>query len=737
MASETLQFNLLARDNASRVFSKVGQSADQTRSHFSKIGGALLAVGKLAGVGAVAVGGLGVAGAVMGVKVAASMENARIGFTTMLGSAEKADRFLKKLADFAARTPFEFPELQQASSSLIAAGFHANKIIPIMTTLGDVTSGVGTGSEGIQRATVALQQMSAAGRITGEDLNQLRDAGIPVFDLLTAATGKSTAEIAKMAQAGTLGRKEMQELFRALETGNGLERFNGLMEKQAQSLNGLWSTFKDTLGMGLANAITPLIPLLKDGLGRASEFLAAALAKVPVAIGAIGDAYDAVAPRIQKLIAYVRDDLIPAWTKFAQQVGPALSASLRSIAASVDDLASTFTNGRSKSEGMGNSLVALAKIGPVVAAELRLIAVNVKVLVEAFEISTIAVRTFARVAANLIDDFLGTFLGMVTAVLRGTANVADALGMDSLAAKLRGAANRIEDFKNQTVAALRGLGKQGTETGIALGQGLADGIRASTGLAVGAAGDMANRVAAQARRVLAVSSPSQVAIEIGDFFAQGLAVGIKKGTAVALDATTALIEKVKAKLDELRSRAADIRNTAANAVRGALDVGGLGATTTTTDAEGNEVSTTARVTDQIAAFAAQSRAFSTAISAAVAKGINPSLIAQVANLGPSNGLVAAQALAAMSAAEVGQVNAQLALADKFAAKVGATVLTTTGLPADIARQQRQLDILRDIRADLNQGRDIVIHVHGGDPDAVVDAIRTYVRRNGLLRNVTA
>jgi len=40
----------------------------------------------------------------------AQMEQARIGFTTMLGSTERAEAFLSDMADFAARTPFEFPE---------------------------------------------------------------------------------------------------------------------------------------------------------------------------------------------------------------------------------------------------------------------------------------------------------------------------------------------------------------------------------------------------------------------------------------------------------------------------------------------------------------------------------------------------------------------------------------------------------------------------------------------------
>ena len=169
-----------------------GRMVKSAGSHVGKVAGVVGKVGAAAGVavaGAAAAGvaGLGLlagAGLAMGTKVAAGNEQAEISFTTMLGSAEKAGAFLKDLQAFAAKTPFEFPELQTAASSLISAGIEADKVIPIMTTLGDVTSGMGTGSEGVKRATIALQQMSAAGRITGEDLNQLRDAGIPVYDLL-------------------------------------------------------------------------------------------------------------------------------------------------------------------------------------------------------------------------------------------------------------------------------------------------------------------------------------------------------------------------------------------------------------------------------------------------------------------------------------------------------------------------------------------------------------------------
>lgn len=238
---------------------------------------AALGVGVALNAGAVGV-------AKWGLGIASANEQAQISFETMLGSATKATSFLDDLKEFAASTPFEFPELQTAASSLISAGIEAGKVIPIMTSLGDVTAGMGTGSEGIKRATVALQQMQAAGKITGEDLNQLRDAGVPVYDLLAAATGKAKTEVAALAQAGKLGKTELDQLMGALESGAGLERFSGLMDKQSESLAGLGSTLKDNLGQGLATAMEPTVELLKDALPAVTDLANEGLALLGPAI---------------------------------------------------------------------------------------------------------------------------------------------------------------------------------------------------------------------------------------------------------------------------------------------------------------------------------------------------------------------------------------------------------------------------------------------------------------------
>lgn len=247
-----------------------GKFSSAFGSAVSSVGHALATALKV-GTGA-ALAGVTAAGAV-GVKTAAQLETAQIAFTTMLGSGEKAKSFLGDLKTFAAKTPFDLPGLQTSAQSLISIGIDASKVLPIMTTLGNVTSGMGTGSEGIKRATVALQQMNAAGKISAEDLNQLRDAGIPVYELLTAATGKTTAEISEMRDKGKLGREELEALMSALETGRGFERFNGLMEQQSMSLTGLWETLKDTFSVGMADAVAPALPILKSALGGTIAWL--------------------------------------------------------------------------------------------------------------------------------------------------------------------------------------------------------------------------------------------------------------------------------------------------------------------------------------------------------------------------------------------------------------------------------------------------------------------------------
>ena len=199
----------------------------------------------------------------------ASLEQAHIGFTTMLGSGEAATKMLKDLQKFAASTPFEFLGLLDSSKRLMAMGFAAEDIIPVMTTVGDAVAGLGAGQEGINRATYALGQMSTAGRINAQDMMQLTSLGIPSWRYLAEAIGVTTAEVRKMSEQGLI----------PAELGinailSGMEKdFGGMMSKQATTFTGALSNINDMLEQIIGKGFEPFFTEVSKAAVALATFL--------------------------------------------------------------------------------------------------------------------------------------------------------------------------------------------------------------------------------------------------------------------------------------------------------------------------------------------------------------------------------------------------------------------------------------------------------------------------------
>jgi tape measure domain-containing protein len=358
----------------------------------------------------IAAAGIGVVG--VGVKLAAEYQQAQITFEQFLGSAEKGNAFLDELQQFAAKTPFEFPELRTAASSLLSVGIEADKVIPIMTSLGNATSGMGTGAEGVRRATVALQQMSASGRITAEDLNQLRDAGIPVFDLLTAATGKTQEQVAELARTGGLGRTEMEQLFKALETGKGLERFNGLMEKQSQTLIGLFATLKDTIGQQLVTIADPLVRGLTSAMPKLSKQLGATM-------GAIGPIFADVLGSIVTVIG----ELLPVITPVIVVLGKLFGEVLKALVPLIQALVPVITDLIQEFSPLLPIIVGIVKV--LVAGLIPALQVMAPILPEI--VAGFAAFKVIRGVQSMFTGLLGTIPKLIAGLL-GTATAEGAVG---------------------------------------------------------------------------------------------------------------------------------------------------------------------------------------------------------------------------------------------------------------------------------------------------------------------
>lgn len=219
-------------------------------------------------------GGIGAGLAALGVasvKAGASLQSTKTAFTNMLGSAEKAQDFLGKMQDFAAKTPFEFSQVSQAAQKFIAFGFSAEQVIPTLTAVGDAAAGVGLGAEGINRITLALGQMAAKSKVQAGEMMQLTETGIPAWKMLADQIGVSVPEAMSMVSKGAI---DAATGITALVSGME-QSFGGMMDQQSETISGTWSTLMDGLeqsaaqvGLQLAEALnlTGIFQTLGDTL---------------------------------------------------------------------------------------------------------------------------------------------------------------------------------------------------------------------------------------------------------------------------------------------------------------------------------------------------------------------------------------------------------------------------------------------------------------------------------------
>lgn len=97
----------------------------------------------------------------------------------MTGDARIADAFIREMTDFAKTTPFEIGNLETASKQLLAYGFEVQNVIPTMKMMGDISAGVGM--EKLPNLIMALGQVKAATRLTGNEMRQFTEAGVPLL----------------------------------------------------------------------------------------------------------------------------------------------------------------------------------------------------------------------------------------------------------------------------------------------------------------------------------------------------------------------------------------------------------------------------------------------------------------------------------------------------------------------------------------------------------------------------
>ena len=188
-----------------------------------------------------------------------SMEYYTTSFTVMTGSAEKASETVQKLADIGATTPFDMPQLADATSLLMNFGFSADDAVDSMMMLGDISQGNADKLDTIARA---YGKMNSAQKVTLENINMMIDAGFNPLQEISEKTGESMESLYDRISKGKVSVDEITESMKR-STSEGGKYFQS-MDAQSQTLDGRLSTLSDTVNSKLGESLQPILQKAAD-----------------------------------------------------------------------------------------------------------------------------------------------------------------------------------------------------------------------------------------------------------------------------------------------------------------------------------------------------------------------------------------------------------------------------------------------------------------------------------------
>lgn len=252
------------------MLASVGSSQTQQASTGGGSGGGLLGMlgistraGVIAGSAAAL---LGLAAA--GTAAAAEMQTLNLQFEVLTGSSAAASTMLGELKQLAADTPLGLQEVSQAAKTLLAMGEERSTVVSELEMLGNVASITG---QPLNELAQVFGQVMQAGRLTGNELRQFNERGIPLLTTLADMMGVSTTSIRAMVEAGEIGSDKVVAAFRRMTGEGGL--FANAMQRNLDALSGQWGKLTDRMKIMGANimrgpteALTKLISVVNQAL---------------------------------------------------------------------------------------------------------------------------------------------------------------------------------------------------------------------------------------------------------------------------------------------------------------------------------------------------------------------------------------------------------------------------------------------------------------------------------------
>lgn len=176
------------------------------------------------------------------IDVRQEVENLSISFETLLGGKDKATQFFGELREYAVNTPLMLNDLAGGAQTMLGFNMEAEKVIPTLKQIGDISMG---DRDRFNSLVLAFSQMSATGKLMGQDLLQMINAGFNPLAIISEKTGKSIGQLKDEMSAGAISSEMVAQAF-ADATAEG-DKFHGMLDKQSKGLKGQISNLEGAI----------------------------------------------------------------------------------------------------------------------------------------------------------------------------------------------------------------------------------------------------------------------------------------------------------------------------------------------------------------------------------------------------------------------------------------------------------------------------------------------------------
>lgn len=167
------------------------------------------------------------------IDVRKEIEGFEISFRTLLGNKEKADEMFGNIREFAVKTPLQLKDLSSAAQTLLSFNIEEAEIMPMLKSIGDISMG---DAQKLQSLTLAFAQMSSTGKLMGQDLLQMINAGFNPLSVIAEKTGKSIGTLKDEMSKGAISADMVKQAFIDVTAEGG--KFHGMLEQQSKGIAG-------------------------------------------------------------------------------------------------------------------------------------------------------------------------------------------------------------------------------------------------------------------------------------------------------------------------------------------------------------------------------------------------------------------------------------------------------------------------------------------------------------------